>query len=115
MPRIGLVNIASLSASASEKYGIQKAMLKHVAKKLGIEKDPSIDALQKTARKNAIILVIDEVDMLIQKKDSDGERFFRELVKLANSEQLNFSMIGLSNSVNDESSARIREIANVSA
>ena len=102
------------SLSASSKDGIMKAMLTYVAKKLGIEEDPSIHALQKQAKKTSIILIIDEIDMLIKKQGSDGERFFRELVQLANNEHLNFSLIGISNSVNDDSASRIREIASVS-
>jgi Cdc6-like AAA superfamily ATPase len=100
-----------VSASASTKDGMMKVMLKHAAKKFGLEK-PSIESLEKQAKKNVLILIIDEVDVLV--KNSDGERFFHELVRLANEEHLRFSLIGISNSVNDEFSVRIKEIAAVS-
>jgi cell division control protein 6 len=104
--------MASLFASASAKDGIKKAMLKKIAKHMGIEKDPSIQSLENQVQKNVAILILDEVDMFIKKRDSDGERFFCELVKLAN-EANGFNLIGISNSVNDVYASRIRQTGSV--
>ena len=114
VPLISSVNMSSLFASASAKDGIMKEMLKKSAKHLGIHNEPSIHSLEKQARKNVIILVIDEIDMLIKRQISDGERFFCELIRLTKEENLSFSLIGISNSVNDEYSERIKEIGAVS-
>ena len=113
-PRVGLVNMASLVASSIEKDGVQKEMLKQVAKRMGLGNDASIDNLEKQAKGNVLILIIDEVDMLLKRQDSDGERFLRDLIRLANEEHLSFRLIGISNSVNDDSYTRIREIGAVS-
>ena len=115
MPLIGFVNMSSLFASASTKDGIMKAMLKKSAKQLGIQNDPNIQSLEKQARKHVIILVIDEIDMLIKKQNSDGERFLCELIRLTKEENLSFGVIGISNSVNDDYSERIKEIGSVRA
>lgn len=112
-PRVGLVNMASLVASSIEKDGVQKEMLKQVAKRMGLGNDASIDNLEKQAKGNVLILIIDEVDMLLKRQDSDGERFLRDLIRLANEEHLSFRLIGISNSVNDDSYTRIREIGAV--
>ncbi|KAL3789673.1 hypothetical protein HJC23_003874 [Cyclotella cryptica] len=109
-PCISLVNVSSLFASAGLKDGIMKATLKQIAKKMDIEKDLSISALRKKSQKNVLILIIDEVDVLIKKRESDGENFFRELVSLASESDLRFRLIGISNSINDEYSARMKEI-----
>lgn len=113
-PRVGLVNMASLVASSIEKDGVQKEMLKQVAKRMGLGNGASIDNLEKQAKGNVLILIIDEVDMLLKRQDSDGERFLRDLIRLANEEHLSFRLIGISNSVNDDSYTRIREIGAVS-
>ena len=113
-PRVGLVNMASLVASSIEKDGVQKEMLKQVAKRMGLSNDAGIDKLEKQAKGNVLILIIDEVDMLLKRQDSDGERFLRDLIRLANEEHLSFKLIGISNSVNDNSYTRIREIGAVS-
>jgi len=106
--------MASLFASSNAKDGIMKGMLRQVSKRIGIEKDPSIRSLEKKAQKNVIIFIIDEIDMLIKKRNSDGESFLFELVRLANDEHLQFSLIGISNSVNDVYSARIKDVGAVS-
>ena len=113
-PRVGLVNMASLFASSIAKDGIQKGMLEQVAKRMGLGNDASMANLEKQAKDNVLILIIDEVDMLLKRQDSDGERFFRDLIRIANEEHLGLRLIGISNSVNDDSYTRIREIGAVS-
>lgn len=114
-PLLYAVNMASLSTSGQAKDGIMKALLKKLGSQRGSKKeDHNIDTLRKWARKDAIILIIDEIDMLIKARDSDGEIFLRELVGLARDEDLKFSLIGISNSVNDKSSARIKQMGVVS-
>eukprot|EP00956_Cyclotella_meneghiniana_P044809 scaffold337311_cov96-Cyclotella_meneghiniana.AAC.1 len=102
--------MASLFASSIAKDGIQKGMLEQVAKRMGLGNDANMANLEKQAKDNVLILIIDEVDMLLKRQDSDGERFFRDLIRIANEEHLGLRLIGISNSVNDDSSTRIKEI-----
>ncbi len=50
-----------------------KALLKKLGSQRGSKKEHhNIDTLRKWARKDAIILIIDEIDMLIKVRDSDA-------------------------------------------
>ncbi len=112
-PRYCLINMAS-SETISSKGGIMRATLRELAPASGVSKDASPSAFKKQFTKRVVILILDEIDMLFKEHGGAGETWFRTLVEWAEDRELRFSMIGISNCVNDVNSARVRDIGHVS-
>jgi hypothetical protein len=53
--------------------------------------------------------------MLFKQHGGIGETWFKTLVSWAEDREMRFSMIGISNCVNDVDSSRVRELGHVSA
>jgi len=106
-PRSCHINVASMSNGA-----IQTEMLKIMSKKLEIDKSSSPDVFVKHFQKKGMVLVVDEIDMLFKSHGSSGEEWFSTLIGWCEDKELPFSMIGISNSVNDRNATKIRELGN---
>merc|ERR1719356_92721 len=99
------------SMSSMSKDGIMRKMLKKMAGVLEINKDSSLNTFEKQFKKKCFILILDEVDMLFKSYGGTGGTWFKTLVEWSEDKCLRFSMIGISNCVNDENANLIRELA----
>ena len=77
--------------------------------------ETKLSVFEKKLKKQVLVLILDEVDMLFKEHGGMGETWFRTLIEWAESKVLRFSMIGISNCVNDDNAVRIREIGHVSS
>ena len=103
----------NMASNASMSSGIiMKQMLKSMAKKLQIDKNSDLAVFEKQFRNKGMILVVDEIDMLFKNHGGSGEEWFAKLIQWCEDKELPFSMIGISNSVNDASATKIRELSN---
>ena len=103
--------MSNIYASKNRKGGIGRAMLEKLAKAVGT-KDATLATFEKHFKRNVVILILDEIDMLFD--CPGGADCFQRLVAYAEMKNSCFSMIGISNSVNDEHARRIRRIGHVS-
>jgi cell division control protein 6 len=104
---INMASVASMNAN-----GIKKQMLKDMAKRLEIEKNSTLDTFVEQFKKKGMILVVDEIDMLFKNHGASTEEWFTTLIEWCEDKELPFSMIGISNSVNDINATKIRELSN---
>jgi Cdc6-like AAA superfamily ATPase len=114
-PIICSVNMAASQSSSNVKGGIMRAMLKKISKGLNIENDEPLAKFEKLMMKRVVVLVVDEIDMLFKQHGGIGETWFKTLVSWAEDKEMRFSLIGISNCVNDNDSARVRELGHVRA
>lgn len=108
------INLAAGHSSTKEKGGIVKYIRKKIAQSLEIDQNSSLVELEKQFKKKGMILILDEIDMLFKQQRGIGETFLNSLIGLAEDKDLCFSMIGISNCINDKDAACIREIGHVS-
>lgn len=107
-PKFCFINMASSQTSASNcKNGIMRTMLKKIATSIEVDKQAKLSVFEKKFKKQVLILILDEVDMLFKEH---GETWFRTLVEWAKNDEMRFIMIGISNCVNDDNAIRIRDI-----
>jgi Cdc6-like AAA superfamily ATPase len=92
-----------------------RTMLKKIAKGLNIANDEPLGKFEKLMMKKVVVLIVDEIDMLFKQHGGIGETWFKTLISWAEDKEMRFSMIGISNCVNDIDSARVRELGHVSA
>ena len=111
-PRFCMINMASCHAG---KDGIMRAMLKKIASAIEISKDAKLQEFEKKFKKQSVVLILDEIDMLFQQHGGIADTWFRTLVEWAEDKEMRFSMIGISNCVNDASAIRVRELGHVSS
>ena len=109
-PRFCEINMAKIVTAA----GLMRAMLKKIATVVEIDKEAPLSTFEKQFKKTTVVLILDEVDMLFKQHAGIGETWFKTLVDWAENKELRFSMIGISNCVNDVNSERIRELGHVS-
>ena len=115
-PKFCVINMASSQTSASNcKDGIMRTMLKKIATSIEVDKQAKLSVFEKKFKKQVLVLILDEVDMLFKEHGGIGETWFRTLVEWAEDKELKFSMIGISNCVNDGNAIRVREIGHVSS
>lgn len=114
-PTFCLINMASNQVASNGKGGIMGALLMKLARSLEIDKDSDISVFEKHFKKRVVVLVLDEIDMLFKQHGGAGETCFRTLIDLAERTELKFSLIGISNCVNDANAARVRELGHVSS
>lgn len=91
-----------------------RAMLAKISKELKIDKEADLRTFEAKFKKEVLVLVLDEIDMLFKNHEGKGEDWFKELVRWAEDKELKFSMIGISNCVNDDSANRVRDFGHVS-
>ena len=113
-PVFCFINMAGGHTSLSTKEGLMRGMLNKIAAALDIEKGANLCVFEKAFKKKVVVLVLDEIDMLFKKHDGVGGQWFKTLVAMAEEKDLRFSMIGISNCVNDSDANIIREFGNVS-
>ena len=102
-PKFCVINMASSQTSASNcKDGIMRTMLKKIATSIEVDKQAKLSVFEKKLKKQVLVLILDEVDMLFKEHGGMGETWFRTLIEWAESKVLRFSMIGISNCVNDD-------------
>ena len=90
-------------------------MLKKMAKELGVDAESAkLSTYEEQLEKKVLVLILDEIDMLFKTHGNIGEAWFRQLVEWAENKELRFSMIGISNCVNDANATRVRELGHVS-
>ena len=110
-PRFCEINMAGISTTAA---GLMRAMLKKIATAVEVDKEADLSTFEKQFKKTTVVLILDEVDMLFKQHAGSGETCFNTLVEWAENKELRFSMIGISNCINDNNSERIRELGHVS-
>merc|ERR1712194_921507 len=87
-----------------------KGMPKEIAGALEIDKDSKLNTFEQKFKKKVLVLVLDEIDMLFKSHGGIAETWFKTLVAWAEDKTMCFSMIGISNCVNDNNATRIREL-----
>ena len=113
-PVFCFINMASVPTSSSCKGDIMKAILDKIGTSLGIGRGQDVAVLKKHFKKRVVVLILDEIDMLFKQHGVVGGECFKTLVYWAESRELKLSLIGISNSVNDDNATRVRELGNVS-
>jgi len=113
-PLICSVNMAASQGSSNSKSGIMRAMLKKISTGLNIASDDPLEKFEKLMMKRVVVLIVDEIDMFFKQHGGIGETWFKTLVSWCEDKELRFSMIGISNCVNDVDSTRVRELGHVS-
>mmetsp|Transcript_3388 Transcript_3388/g.7585 ORF Transcript_3388/g.7585 Transcript_3388/m.7585 type:complete len:839 (+) Transcript_3388:2-2518(+) len=109
-PRLCAINMAG-SQSSNTKGGIMRDMLKKIAAVLKINGESPLQTFEEEFKKDGLVLILDEIDMLFKQHGGIGGLWFKTLVKWAEDKELPFSMIGISNCVNDDNATRVRELA----
>ena len=109
-PLICSVNMAATQSKNSKGGGIMRTMLKKVAIGLQIASDEPLEKFERLMRKKVVILIVDEIDMLFKQHGGVGETWFKMLISWAEDKDMRFSLIGISNCVNDTNSTRVREL-----
>ncbi|KAL7533701.1 hypothetical protein ACHAXR_008504, partial [Thalassiosira sp. AJA248-18] len=89
---------------------IKKMMLKEMATTLNIDKDGELSTVEKQLKKKVMVLILDEIDMFFVKNSKGAKTWFKTLVKWAKNNDYHFSLIGISNSVNDDRVSQIRKL-----
>lgn len=112
-PHMCFVNVGSVLAS-SGKDGLKEAMLNKIVASLEIANKSSQQMVEKQLQRKTLILVLDEIDMMFKKSGGIAQSWFRTLISWADDKKMRFSMIGISNCVNDENAHLVRDLANVS-
>ncbi|KAL9184927.1 hypothetical protein ACHAXT_002704 [Thalassiosira profunda] len=103
------INMAHISAEC--RGGLMSNMLKKMAKELGVDAESAkLSTYEEQLEKKVLVLILDEIDMLFKTHGNIGEAWFRQLVEWAENKELRFSMIGISNCVNDANATRVREM-----
>jgi len=106
-PRFCHLNMAGSHCKA----GIMKGMLRSIAGTLKINQQVTkLSVFKQEFKTKVLVLVLDEIDMLFKNHGGIAETWFRTLVDWAEDKTMRFSMIGISNCVNDSNATRIREI-----
>lgn len=113
-PLFCFINMAAGHSSLGSKGNLMRTTLSKIAKALDMEEGSKLNNVEKALRKKALVLVVDEVDMLFTSHGGVGETWFKSLISICEDDDVHLSMIGISNSINDASAARIRNLANVS-
>ena len=78
-----------------------RTMLKKVAIGLQIASDEPLEKFERLMRKKVVVLIVDEIDMLFKQHGGVGETWFKMLISWAEDKEMRFSLIGISNCVND--------------
>ncbi len=113
-PVFCFINMAAAHSSLGNKGNLMRSTLSKITRALGMEEGSKLNHIEKVLRKKVLILIIDEVDMLFTNHGGVGETWFKSLISICEDDEVCLSMIGISNSINDASAARIRNLANVS-
>ncbi len=113
-PSFCFINMASSHTVPNDKGGITRALLKKLASVIQIDNDADISVFEKFFKKRVVVMVLDEIDMLFKQHGGIGETCLRTLIGWAESAELKFSLIGISNCVNDSNATRVRELGHVS-
>ena len=92
-----------------------RAVLKKIAVDIGIDKDSEVSVFEKVFKKRVVVVTLDEIDMLFKRHGGVGETCFRTLIDWAECKEMKFSLIGISNCVNDANATRVRELGHVSS
>lgn len=107
--------MASSQTVSNDKGGIIRALLKKLAPLIEIDKDADISVFEKYFKKRVVVMVLDEIDMMFKRHGGTGETCLKTLIGWAERTELKFSMIGISNCVNDSNATRVRELGHVSS
>ncbi|EJK76324.1 hypothetical protein THAOC_01919, partial [Thalassiosira oceanica] len=110
-PHICFVNVGSLMTSSGN--GLHEAMLNKIVASLEIDQKANQKMVEKQLHRKTLILVLDEIDMMF-KKSHGARSWFSTLISWADDKKMRFSMIGISNCVNDDNANLVRELAGLS-
>ena len=101
--------------ASSGEGGLEEAMLNKISVSL-IDRKSNQKAVKRMLHSKPLILVLDEIDMMFNKNSHGGiaETWFQTLISWTQNKKMRFSMIGISNSVNDENAHLVRKLASVS-
>ena len=95
--------------------GIKNGMLRSIAGALKIDRqEKRLSVFKRELKKKTLVLVLDEIDMLFKTNKKQAATWFKTLVEWAEDKTMRFSMIGISNSVNDTEAHLIRKLGHVS-
>jgi hypothetical protein len=112
-PAFCFINMAARDTISTGEGGIMRTVLVRLAKSLGIVKNATIAEFEKQFKKRVVVLTLDEIDMLFTRQGNIGEQCVRTLVRWAKNKEMKFSLIGISNRVNDAKAERIRLLGDV--
>ena len=98
-----------LATALNTKPSKTSIMLKLRGKHASVKKNPPF-----------LVLVVDEIDMMLSESDlvqthRNSELVVKELLEYANSPELNFALIGISNSTGNNKYARLHQLGKVSS
>ena len=98
------------------KYGTKviNLIIRKIAKELEIKELPRLESIEEVIKKKALVLVLDEIDLIFKKRGGNAKSWYQPLFALAKDNATRFGIIGISNSVNDTYATRIRDIGKVS-
>lgn len=113
-PSFCFINMASSQSASTGKGGMMRAVLQKMAVSLNIDKDADFSVFENLFKRRVVVLMLDEIDMLFKRHGGVGETCLRTLIDWAENKDLKFSLIGISNCVNDASATRVRELGHVS-
>ena len=124
--RFLFLNVTSCGADASTAAG---TILKEIGAELRV-KSPSLDRIGKRLTPSSpgkggragrhsppLVLVLDEIDVLISPgsgKNAEGNRLISHLLRWASAPSCSFALLGISNSVDNAHSRKLRELGEVS-
>ena len=102
-------------ANSHCKDGVKNGMLRSIAGALKIDRqEKRLSVFKRELKKKTLVLVLDEIDMLFKTNKKQAATWFKTLVEWAEDKTMRFSMIGISNSVNDTEAHLIRKLGHVS-
>ena len=113
------VNICYINSAVLENYP-KKQALETILKNLGItQKQLNRPSNTNKSKRAAIFLILDEIDLLVASKGqgqskTGSEEFLRTLLSWASDESTLFSLIGISNSVENYQTRRLNQLGMVS-
>eukprot|EP00571_Detonula_confervacea_P013426 CAMPEP_0172305654 /NCGR_PEP_ID=MMETSP1058-20130122/6909_1 /TAXON_ID=83371 /ORGANISM="Detonula confervacea, Strain CCMP 353" /LENGTH=105 /DNA_ID=CAMNT_0013017323 /DNA_START=25 /DNA_END=338 /DNA_ORIENTATION=+ len=93
-------------------YGKMRTVTTKIATAIDINNASAHTEFEREFKKKVVVLILDEIDMPFKHHKGIGETWFRTLIHWAEDKEMCFSMIGISNCINDANATRIRELGN---
>lgn len=96
------ISMATRHSILDHKSHLVRSIRRTIALALEIDENSRLFAIEKELEKQALILVIDEVDILFEEYGGIGETLFNNLVNMAAADHPRFTLIAISKSKNDD-------------
>mmetsp|Transcript_30959 Transcript_30959/g.61708 ORF Transcript_30959/g.61708 Transcript_30959/m.61708 type:complete len:1422 (-) Transcript_30959:375-4640(-) len=96
------ISMATRHSILDHKSHLVRSIRRTIALALEIDENSRLFAIEKELEKQALVLVIDEVDVLFEEYGGIGETLFNNLVNMAEADHPRFTLIAISKSKNDD-------------